>query len=364
MLKLLRNKKLIFFISLLFIISIFLTGCSNDSGSNTESAKNPPSETGNIFLMDTLITMKVYGVNAQEVIDKSFDRLKDIENEMSRTIENSEISKINSSPGKAIQVSTDTFRVIKKSLEYAEYTDGRFDPSIGPLVELWGIGTDHARVPSEQEIKKARDLVNYKWVVINKDEKTVKLLKEGMLLDLGAITKGYAADEVRTIVKNAGFESAYVNLGGNVLVIGSKPDGTPWNIGIQDPRQERGNVIASLEVSDKTVVTSGNYERYFEKDGVIYHHILNPFTGKPTRNNLTSISIITRDSFDADALSTSAYIMGVENGMKMVENLDNIEAIFVTDNQEVILSSGLQDKVELLNSDFHFLEGDSFAGNT
>ncbi|MFW6271385.1 MAG: FAD:protein FMN transferase, partial [Bacillota bacterium] len=251
----------------------------------------------------------------------------------------------------------DTFLVIKKALEYAESSEGKYDPTIGTLVKLWGIGTEEARVPSDSEIESAKDKVDYNLVELNESKNTVKINKKGMSLDLGGIAKGYAADEVHRIVSDHYQNpSAFVNLGGNVLVVGRKPGDELWNIGIQDPRENRGNVMASIKTADKTIVTSGNYERYFEKNGEIYHHILDPDTGKPVRNNLISVSIITDNSLRGDALSTSLYILGLEQGLEYVENIDNTEAMFITDDNKVILSSGLNDKVKILNSDFEIVE--------
>jgi len=307
-----KKRNIILFV-IIITLSITIVGCqsSEKDKTNINSGNNITKEKSSEFLMDTKVDMQVYGEKAQEVINNSFVRMREIENEMSKNIKKSEISKINNNAANQwVRVSKDTFKVIEKALEYARLTNGRFDPTIGPLVELWGIGTSEARIPSAGEIEKTKKLVNYKNLKLNKEDNSIKFEKENMKIDLGGIAKGYAADEVRNIVKNAGIGSAYVNLGGNVLVIGGKEDGTPWKIGIQDPREARGSVMASLEIRDKTVVTSGNYERYFRKDGVLYHHILNPETGKPSRNELLSVSIISKDSFEADVLSTSAFILG------------------------------------------------------
>lgn len=349
-------KKRSIFIIILIVVLILLTGCQKSNQNNTNLSKE---KTESSYLMDTLVKMKVYGVDAKVVIDKSFSRMRDIENEMSRNIDTSEVSKINQNAGTGwVKVNPDTFAVIKKAYHYAELTSGKFDPTIGPLVSLWGIGTSKAAVPSDVELRKAKELVNYKWLELDNKNKRVKLIKENMKLDLGAIAKGYAADEVRDITSNHNIKSAFVNLGGNVLVIGGKPDGSFWKIGIQDPREARGSVMASLEMKDKTIVTSGNYERYFKEDGQIYHHILNPETGRPTRNNLLSVSIITNNSFDADAISTSAFILGKRKGMEFIENMDDLEAIFIKDNLDVYLTSGLIGKVKILDSDFKLIEGD------
>lgn len=331
---------------IIVIVLFLITGCQK----KTDLSKIP-QDTGTTFLMDTLIQMKVYGENADDVIKESFARLREIENEMSVSITDSQISKVNNNPGKYVKIDRDTFLVIKKALEYAELTNGRFDPSIGPLVKLWGIGTKYVRVPADDEITQTRKKVNYKWVEINEEEYSVKV-REGMMLDIGAIAKGYAADEVRKIVINNNVKSAYVNLGGNVLVVGGKPDSTPWRVGIQDPRYNRGNVMTSIDVRDKTIVTSGNYERYFEQDGIIYHHIIDPMSGRPSRSGIISVSIITNNSFDADALSTSVFILGPEKGLELVNKLKGVEVLIIKENLDIIMTDGLKSKVKLLNDDF------------
>lgn len=338
--------------TIIIIISITLlifTACGNE---DTDLSK-VPQDTGTVFLMDTLVQMKVYGEDAGDVIDKSFDRLRIIENEMSKTIKESDIYQINNAGGNSVSIGENTFTVLEKALYYSQLTKGKFDPSIGPLVSLWGIGTKDARIPKEEEIDKAKSLVNYKWVQLDSANNSVKLEKKDMRLDLGAIAKGYAADEVRDILEEAGIESAYINLGGNVLVIGGKPDDSAWKVGIQDPRHNRGNVMGVIEVKDKTIVTSGNYERYFEKDGVIYHHIIDPTTGYPARSGILSVSIVSNDSFDADALSTSLFILGEEKGLELVNSLDGVEAIFIREDLGIIITDGLKDKVKISNDDFY-----------
>lgn len=343
-----KYKKSILYVILL--ISIFiLSAC----GKGDTDLSKIPQDTGTVFVMDTLVQMKVYGENAGDVINESFERLRVLENEMSKTIEESDVYKINSAEGTLVSIGDDTFRVLEKALYYSQVTEGKFDPSIGPLVSLWGIGTKDARIPSKEEIDKAMSLVNYSWVQLNPSNNTVKLEKEDMKLDLGAIAKGYAADEVRDILEKAGIKSAYINLGGNVLVIGGKPDNSPWKVGIQDPRQNRGNVMGVIEVKDKTIVTSGNYERYFEENGVIYHHIIDPTTGFPARSGIISVSIVSNDSFDADALSTSLFILGEEKGLELVNKLEGVEAIFIREDLGIIITDGLKDKVKISNDDFY-----------
>ncbi|MGM0603524.1 MAG: FAD:protein FMN transferase [Bacillota bacterium] len=342
----------IFIISIFALMLLFTAGCS-------DAAKEKTSETGSKFLMDTLVQMKVTGENAEKVLDQSFDRIEELENLMSKTLKKSEIYKINDSK-EPVKVSDDTIKVLEKAVHYAELTSGRFDPSIGPLVDLWGIGTKEARVPSRKEISETTKLVNYKNIEI--DDNKVFLKQKGMQLDLGAIAKGYAADEVKRIAEENKIKSAFVNLGGNVLVIGHKEDGSKWRIGIQDPRQNRGNIMAVINAADKTIVTSGNYERYFEEDGKIYHHILDPETGYPADSGLLSVSIISENSFDADALSTSVFILGLERGMEFIKEQEDVEALFITNNLEVYLSPGLRGKIEITDEEFELIEGE-VSGN-
>ncbi len=335
---------------MLSIFSIFLSACSNE--------QDLPSAKKSRFLMDTLVQMQAYGENAEEAVEESMERIKELENLMSKTLETSEIYQINNNPGERIKISDDTKLVLENSLHYAKITDGKFDPTIGVLVDLWGIGTEDAGVPSDSEIENAFKNIGYQKLNIYDNQAEIE---EGVKLDLGGIAKGYAADEVKKVTEKHNINSAFVNLGGNVLVIGNKPDGSKWRVGIQDPRQGRGNVMAIIEASDKTIVTSGNYERYFEKDGKVYHHILDPDTGYPADTNLLSVSIISDNSFDADALSTSIYILGLEKGMKFIENTEEVEVMFITNELEVYLSSGLRDKVEITDEKFNLIEGENFA---
>ncbi|MCR4429996.1 MAG: FAD:protein FMN transferase [Tepidanaerobacteraceae bacterium] len=294
------------------------------------------------FLLDTLTQITAYGDNASGAIDMVFDRISDIQKKMTASGEDSEVIEINNEAGKKFQkVSPDTFYVIKKGIYYSESSHGRFDITIGPLVKLWGIGTDKAKVPSAEEIRIALRHVNYKNAVLNEDANSVMLREPGMAIDLGAIAKGYAADEAVRILKESGVKSAAVDLGGNIYVIGKKPNGSLWKIGIQDPFEPRGDTFATVDVSDRTLVTSGIYERYFIKDGKRYHHILDTSTGYPVDNDLVSVTIISDSSIDADAISTMVFALGLKDGMKYVEETNDVEAVFVTEDRKVYASSGI-----------------------
>nr|WP_208459833.1 FAD:protein FMN transferase [Clostridium botulinum] len=305
------------------------------------------------YLMGTIINIKAYGKNADKAVQASVDKISDIENKMSLNISTSEVNKINKNAGIApVKVSKNTFDVVKASLIYSEKSKGSFDITVEPLVSLWGIGTDKARIPSKDEISNALKLINYKDVIINEKESTVMLKRKGQAIDLGAIAKGYTADELKKVLLNYNVSSAFLSLGGNVYVLGNKPDKTPWKIGVQNPLEPRGDYLGIVSVSDKSVVTSGNYERFFERNGKRYHHIFDTKTGYPAEKGLISVSIISDKSIDGDALSTSVYTLGLDEGKKLIESLKGVEAIFVTNDKKVYITSGLKDTFKLTNTDF------------
>lgn len=332
-------------IGLCLILASIFTACSRNK---------PQKYSKSIFAMDTILEFQVYGNSkAKEALDKAIDRVREIEGRMSATKEDSDVAKINKNAGKQpVKVHDDTFYVIKKALEYAELTEGDFDITVRPLIELWDILSDNPKIPTEEEIEEKLPLVDYRKVKLDEENKTVYLEEKGMGIDLGAIAKGYAGDEVARILKEAGVESALINLGGNVIIIGRKPDGSLWRIGIQDPRsEETGKThIGVLEVEDVAIVSSGDYERYmvdiYEKTGIRYHHIFDPKTGGPARSGLMACTIITSSSIDADALSTSFFIKGKDGGFKLIEELDQIEAIAITEDKEIYMTNGLEDKFE------------------
>ena len=327
--------------SILFIVFFFtlLSGCSKN---NVEDEKSVASESR--LLLGTSCKITIYDYPTEEVFAKAFDRIADIEQKMSIRISSSEVSTINQNAGiKPVVVSDDTFLVIKEALEIASLSDGAFDPTVGPLVSDWNIGSDDARVPPQEEIDLLLPLIGYDMVTLDEEKKSVYLEKEGMMLDLGGIAKGYAADEVAKILVANNIEKAIINLGGNVLTIGTRVDGTKWRIGVQNPEAERGGYVMIVNLEDQALVTSGPYERFLEVDGVVYHHILDTNTGYPVVTNLTSASIIGPNSFISDALSTALYSLGLEKGLALINSMDDVEAIFIDDKDEIYVSQGFKD---------------------
>ncbi|MFD3157152.1 FAD:protein FMN transferase [Haloimpatiens sp. FM7330] len=330
---------------LLIICSMSFIGCGQKEASR---------ET---YVLGTIVKLKVYGKNAEEAVQASINKLSQIEEKMSVNKPNSEVSKLNKSAGKKSEkVSKETYYVINKALKYSKLSQGNFDISVEPLVKLWGIGTDKARVPSKEEIDKAKQLINYKDIEV-KENGEVYLKKKGMEIDLGGIAKGYAADKLKKIIKDRGITSAFINLGGNVDVIGNKTDGSPWKIGIQNPIKDKGQYMGILTVSDKSIVTSGNYERYFIKNNKRYHHIFDIKTGYPAEKGLISATIVSDNSIDGDALSTSAYVLGLDKAINLIESLNGIEGIFITKDKKVYVTSGLKTNFELTDKEFTYEKG-------
>jgi thiamine biosynthesis lipoprotein len=331
-------------IIVIFIFSILL---------NKNASKNTKPSERSIFVFGTIANFKVYGAKAEKAIDEAVMRLYEIDYKISAFKDYSEISKINANSGIFFQkVSPDTFLLIKKAVEYSELLEGTFDPTIRPLVELWGIGTKDADIPSKENIEKSLNLVNYKNIILDEKNCAVKLEVEKQKIDLGGIAKGYAADEVKSIFENNSIRNAIIDLGGNIFVLGGKADGSSWKVGIQDPLRERGTFVGALSLKNKSVVTSGNYERYFIMDGRRYHHIINPVTGYPSEGDIISATIISDKSIDGDGLSTGIYILGKDRAMKLIENMDGIDAILITEDKKIYVSSGIRDKFKLTNDDY------------
>lgn len=333
---------------ILFLLStLILSACSGPSPSMLpRSRKTKP-------LLGTIITAEAYGPDADKALDLAFKRVGEIEDKMSQYLETSEVSLINQMAGQeAVPISEDTYFVIKSALDYARKTDGTFNPVIGNIVGLWGIGTDNARVPSQGEIDKFLPYLDYDQLVLTKKPYTAKLKSDKMKLDLGAIAKGYAGDEMARVLSENGITSAILNLGGNVVMLGKKPDNSLWTIGIQNPNEpERGEIAGILKGKNTSVVTSGSYERFFEQDNVRYHHIIDPYTGYPSENGIISSTIIAESSTKADALSTAVYVLGLKKGLDLIESLANIEAIIITDDHNVHISSGIDDDLFTLKSE-------------
>ncbi|MGI6181624.1 MAG: FAD:protein FMN transferase [Agathobaculum sp.] len=284
-----------------------------------------------IFAMDTFMTLTVAGDRAQGLIAECEKEINTLEQALSRTREDSEIWALNHAEGAAAEVPA-ARELLLSAIEYAELTDGLYDPTVAPLSELWNIGKEEACVPEQAEIDAALETVGFNNLT-QLGEDTFGLLN-GAQLDLGGIAKGYAADRCAALLQEAG-ASGLLMLGGNIYAVGTN-DGKNWVIGIADPANP-SDYIATVEVQNLSVVTSGDYERYFEQDGKRYHHIFDPRTGYPADSGLRSVTVIDENSTRADALTTALFVMGLEDGMAFCEE-NEVAAVFITAQNEVHVS--------------------------
>ena len=314
----------------LLILIILLASCSRQESSRIELA------------LGTVCSITLFENGKDSIFNEIFLRIHEIENLMSVNIPSSDISRINDNAGIApVIVHEDTFNVIKRALFFAQASGGAFDPSVGPLVTLWGINGDNPAVPSREEIDRTLPLINWRNIIQDDETQSVFLTRRGMALDLGAIAKGFAADEAAKIIKKEKITRAKIDLGGNIIMLGERKDRRPWRVGIQNPGESRGSIIGVLQVPEKTIVTSGVYERYFEENGIHYHHLFSPSLGHPAQNRLLSVTVITDVSMDADALSTAIFVLGYDKGSDLLRSFPGTQAIFVFEDKSVRITDGL-----------------------
>ncbi|MBU3157490.1 FAD:protein FMN transferase [Clostridium estertheticum] len=338
------DNVLIIIIALIFIILILIFITGNNKKSYIVRK---------FYSLGTSNQLKVYGKKATKAIEESIIKVCEIDNKMSVFKEESEISKISINAGNKPQiVSNDTYYVIQKAIKYCTLSEGAFDITIKPIVALWGIGKEGQQIPSSNEVKEKLKIVNYKDIVIDKNDRSIFLKNKKQEIDVGGIAKGYAADEVKNVMIKNGIKSALINLGGNILTLGTKIDGTPWSVGIQDPFKTRGEFALAISVINKSVVTSGNYERYFEVEGKRFHHIINPSTGYPSESDIVGATIISDNSIDGDGLSTGVYIMGVQKAIKLIEEIEGVDAILITKSKEIYVTSGMKGKFTITSHEF------------
>ena len=300
----------------------------------------------NSFSMNTEIAFWVFGEKSEESIGLAEMELKRLEKKLSRYIQDSEVRKLNQSAGKAhINISPETYEILSCALRFSEITEGLYDITVGPLVDLWDY-KHSIKVPEKAKINCARSKVDFHDLLLNSQEKTAGLRKEGQSIDLGGIAKGYASDCSIKVLQGQGASSAFVNIGGNVSTLGNKPDGSPWNVGIRHPRH-KGSLLGAVKVSGKAVVTSGDYERCFiDSKGKRWHHILNPSTGFPSESGLISVTVVADSAMTADALSTAIFVAGMEKGLEYLNQFAGAEAILVDNNQQVFITKGLKESFQ------------------
>ena len=308
------KRVLIVFLSLLLFLS-----CRTETLSSAVS-----------FACDTVVTIRAYA--PQETVDNAMRLIRDYEQVLSRTVESSDIWKLNHADGNPVEVNPETADLLRLAVEISEYSDGAFDVTIAPMSALWDFASETPSVPDASMLKEAAQRVDWRNIRI---EGTTVTLQNGAEIDLGGIAKGYIADRVAAYLKEQGVAHACINMGGNILVLGGKPDGTDWTIGIRDPNGTAEQSEEVLSLSDGAVVTSGNYERFFLRDGVRYHHILDPKTGMPVQNGVASVTILSNDSTLADALSTACFVLGPDASKALLERCGARAIFLCTDGTRI-----------------------------
>lgn len=319
------KKSKTFFIFLILTLLYIFPGCSK-----------PSMLTSSNIYFDTVVTITLYNGN-NNLMEACFSLCEKYELLFNKNSSDSDIYKINHSHGTPVTVSDETIELLDLALNVCEESGGLFDITTAGLSDLWNI-TESTSVPDAHAISKCLSHISYKNILINGN--TVTLTDPETTIDLGGIAKGYIGDKIADFLRKKENVSAYINLGGNVTTLGKKPDGTPFCIGIQKPFDTNGNVISTVSLSDTSIATSGSYQRYFEQNGTIYHHIMNPFTGYPATSNLLSVSVLCENAALGDAYSTTAFLMGLDDGKKFLESLPGVEGLFITTDFEIVKTSG------------------------
>lgn len=335
-----KMKKFCCLVLLLLISILPLTGCKTKALLITEE----------LYALDTLISFTVYSEN-QEAINSAKAEIKRLEALLSVMDENSDIYKINSNPDTFVKVSNETFNLIKTAISVSKASDGDFDITVYPAVKLWGFTTDNYKVPENDELLEVKSEIGYNNIILDENSYSVKVSK-GTELDLGGIAKGYIADKTAEILTENGVTSALLNFGGNIRLIGSKPEGEAFKIGIKAPFKE--GYFAVLSEDDVTVSTAGGYERFFEEDGKRYHHILNPHTASPAETDIISATVVGASGEICDALATASFVAGSENVGKLRKSYPDYDFILLTDS-EVFVTERISEKINL-NDNFKDLK--------
>lgn len=316
----------------LLLMLILCTGCGGQSPS-AETAERA------VFAMDTYITMQAAGEGAERALEEAEQLIHRYEGQFSVTDEGSEIYAVNHSGGEPVSISSDTALLIRFALSMARQTGGAFEPTIYPVLTAWGFTAEEYHIPSQAALDALLPLVNYERIRLR--DMTV-VVPDGTQLDLGAVAKGYTGDKVVELLRDRGISSALINLGGNVQAVGSKPDGSPWRVGVRDPLTH-GN-LGVLEVEDMAVVTSGGYERYFtDEDGTVYWHILDPATGYPVKSGLLSVTVVAPEGKLCDGLSTALFVMGPERAIQFWQGRQDFDMLLVDETGGIVLTQGLED---------------------
>lgn len=303
-------------------------------------AREPLQKTA--FFMDTFVTITIYEGGDEAVLEEAVRLCGTYEGLLSRTIPDSDVSRMNHAQGALTAVSSHTREILQRGIRYSELTDGKYDLTVCPLVDRWDFSGEGSEPPPEDQIRAARELVG--WEKIALEEEGVRLL-DGAQVDLGSIAKGYIADRIAAAMQEQGVRSAIINLGGDVLCIGGRGDGAPFRIGVQKPFGDQSELLGSIELTDGAVASSGVYERYFWEGDSFYHHILDPATGYPAETGLTGVTVVCASAMECDALATSIFLLGPEEGLALAERMEGVEAILLTSEGGMLFTSGFGEDV-------------------
>ena len=307
------------------------------------------------FMLNTICTITIYSEenkdkSPEEIIDETYDLCQKYEDMFSRTIEDSDVYRINHSGGEPVEVSDRTIEILETAIYFSQLSDGAFDITTAPLSIRWDFEGESPSVPPDEEIQELLAKVDYTKIKI--EGNTVTLEPPAEAIDLGAIAKGYITDKLAAYMKDNGVTSAIISLGGNIYAIGSNAnDDRPFNLGVQDPKAEDGSILGYLQLSDKSLVTSGDYQRYFTENGKRYHHILDPKTGYPAESGLSSVTIVSDSSVVGDALSTACFVFGKDKGLELINSFDGVEAIFIDQDENIYLSDGFGSDLEFIENE-------------
>ena len=353
-------------LGLLFGFSVLvLAGCGVNDTNLPTSVPSSLEHSRIEISMDAPINIRIFDIECHDteaddercgLLDEAFELIFDLERRFTVNDVGGEVERINEMAGiEPVAVEADTFYLIEQAIAYSIYSDGLFNAAIGPLTRMWNISMDGARRPSDDEIAAVLPLLDPTYVVLDSDARTVFLEKEGMRLDLGAIAKGYMADLVAALLISNGIDRALLIVGGEVMAIGGRHDGTPFRIGIHAPFPEEhsGDLVGTIPAYNQAVVTSGTYNRYLahQDTNMIYHHIFDSRTGLPFESDIVSVTVVADTGLLGEVYTTIVFAMGLEAGLDYVEAHPNIEAMFISRDNGVYLSSGLQDEFELILED-------------
>ena len=327
-----HSTNLTFKISILLLVSLLMSGCSQ--------APAVKEITRSGFFFDTLVSITIYGTDDKSLLDESFELCKKYDRMLSMTVDSSDIARINNAGTNPVHVSQETLDILDAAAEYNRLSDGKLDVSLGPVTKLWTEAREENRLPEGDLIKEAMTHTGLDKITVDRDMMCVYKSDPDAAIDIGALGKGYVGDRLREMLISRGVRSAVISLGGNIVTIGSKPNGTAFVIGIKKPFSADNEVAADLSVWDRSVVTSGVYERYINIDKRIYHHILDPKTGYPAATDIMSATIISDSSIEGDALSTICLLYGLDDAMRLINKTPGTEAIFITWDNELHSTGG------------------------